>query len=626
MITANTVFHEMANTPILLSLLCVINDITKISDRTALFDEAIIKLLTEHGEIGEDSIEELLLFLEEIAVCFFKQDKLENFEECELQFYANKMQNDEIKANFLHCGLFDENSDHKVGGYKFYHRTIWEYLVAKGMLKRQEDEIYERAEMKTWSVPIKMWVIMFCKEHRDNTQKIEKMFKELWKRNKALTLECLSEYENCDQVLTVLYASMEKRQKLRLIGTLRESYINAPDYKAQAVEMVDKALRLIHKKEKEIGRDCEVIYQYVDFLEEFSCELRFVELLDLIFDYAHLEERLKKLESVGLRFIQVAPGSFEMGRDKFSISENAVVEDYISIDEEETPKHKVRITNEFQISQTLITNEMFYECGFPFSSSKHGYDELTGKYKNSYSPTGVHPVNFITWYEAMIFAKWLKCTLPSEAEWEYACLSCGKETQLIDIKEQKKMRAYLAGADDDYKRSSGEMRAHYSFAGNTTLPRVIFKDGSYEISNNDIRRNQLGLIDMLGNLREWCLDWFSEDFYKKCDVTNYPTFARDIARATADSNGGEVFVSYYYKKNESLPRLLTDEEIEQDIYTFDKNGYCVNPVKKYIDVAENKCIRGGCFDWNVTNLRPSYRNHNPATNVYKVNGFRIVRK
>ena len=75
-----------------------------------------------------------------------------------------------------------------------------------------------------------------------------------------------------------------------------------------------------------------------------------------------------------------------------------------------------------------------------------------------------------------------------------------------------------------------------------------------------------------------------------------------------------------------MPRLLTDEEIEQDIYTFDKNGYCVNPVKKYIDVAENKCIRGGCFDWNVTNLRPSYRNHNPATNVYKVNGFRIVRK
>ena len=40
---------------------------------------------------------------------------------------------------------------------------------------------------------------------------------------------------------------------------------------------------------------------------------------------------------------------------------------------------------------------------------------------------------------------------------------------------------------------------------------------------NNQYANSLGIVDMIGNLREWCIDWFSEDYYTKCIVESYPT-------------------------------------------------------------------------------------------------------
>ena len=604
--------QEIAKSPILLSLLCISNDFNSINDRTELFDRAIIKLLQHRGIKDENAVKEIQKFLQNVAVSFFKQDRLESFEKDEVKFYLKD------NETYLKCGLFDEDNNNNI---KFHHRTIWEYLVAKGMSDGDHrNEIYERANMTVWAVPIQMWVIMYAKEHDDH--QVFEMFFELWKRNKALTLECLSEYSHSSTVLDKLYRTMNKKQKLRLIYTLRDAYINAPDYKEQAVHTVVKSLRLIHKIEKDYCKDCEVIYEYVSFLEEFKKEVEFSKLLDEILEYDSLDERIKKLEKAGLKFIPVKAGVFEMGRDRFCVPEGCDSKKYISIDEEEIPKHKVRISNDFEMSQTLITNEMFYLCDFPFASNTHNFDPDTGKFQNSYCSEKGHPVNYVTWYEAIIFAKWLKCTLPTEAEWEYACrgyggANGGSEDALCIVMEQDKLREYLRGGpgqDSDYPL----MRAHYSFAGNTTMPRPVFAQNERVISTNDIRCNKLGLVDMLGNLREWCLDWFGEDFYKKCDINSYPDFARDIV--------GREKITYYFNEKNEICILDETEHVDVDAFTFDKDGYCIDPVKQHVELTESKCIRGGCFDWNVTNLRPTYRNHNPATNVYKVNGFRIVRK
>ena len=134
---------------------------------------------------------------------------------------------------------------------------------------------------------------------------------------------------------------------------------------------------------------------------------------------------------------------------------------------------------------------------------------------------------------------------------------------------------------------------------------------------NDTHSNSIGLIDMLGNLREWCLDWFSEDFYSKCIVDSYPSYQDDIIDKTK--------VSYYWTTDvsgEMNPVLALDAIDLSDyvIFTFDDEGYCISPVQTHMDKIEAKSLRGGCFDWSIANLRPTYRNHNPANNIYKVNG------
>jgi len=73
--------------------------------------------------------------------------------------------------------------------------------------------------------------------------------------------------------------------------------------------------------------------------------------------------------------------------------------------------------------------------------------------------------------------------LPTEAEWEYAARSGGK-------------REKYAGSN-----SPDSVAWYSSNSGDSTHP-VGRKSP-----------NGLGLYDMSGNVWEWCLDWYSKDYY-----------------------------------------------------------------------------------------------------------------
>jgi len=221
---------------------------------------------------------------------------------------------------------------------------------------------------------------------------------------------------------------------------------------------------------------------------------------------------------------------------------------------------------------------------------------------NSYSNSPDQPANFVNWFEAMVFAKWFGCTLPSEAEWEYACRGGEDNNDFMS---------------DDIVVLQNLLDEKVNYTGDkTNKTRNV-------IPINNKYANSLGIIDMIGNLREWCMDWFSEDVYMKCIVESYPTYQDDIS--------SKQEVKYYWVKNSEgieEPKLIpNDEDLPNaNIYIFDKDGYCIDPVQTNLDKIEAKSLRGGCFDWSIANLRPTYRNHNPANNVYKVNGFRLVNK
>jgi formylglycine-generating enzyme required for sulfatase activity len=98
------------------------------------------------------------------------------------------------------------------------------------------------------------------------------------------------------------------------------------------------------------------------------------------------------------------------------------------------------------------------------------------------------PVESVFWDDAASFCKKLskktggKYRLPTETEWEYAC------------------RAGTTGAR---YRDLDEIAWHSGNSGNKTHPVAGKKP------------NALGLYDMIGNVWEWCADWYGE--YEKAD-------------------------------------------------------------------------------------------------------------
>ncbi|MCP4716109.1 MAG: formylglycine-generating enzyme family protein [Deltaproteobacteria bacterium] len=92
------------------------------------------------------------------------------------------------------------------------------------------------------------------------------------------------------------------------------------------------------------------------------------------------------------------------------------------------------------------------------------------------------PVVGVTWHEAAAYAAWAGKRLPTEAEWECA------------VRGKTKKNIYPWGTIPDT-----EMGNYRSFG---IMPVMRFPSNDY------------GLYDMGGNVWEWCLDWYSKDYYE----------------------------------------------------------------------------------------------------------------
>jgi formylglycine-generating enzyme len=110
-----------------------------------------------------------------------------------------------------------------------------------------------------------------------------------------------------------------------------------------------------------------------------------------------------------------------------------------------------------------------------------------------------HPVVHVCWDDAMAYCQWAGKRLPTEAEWEYACRG-GLE---------KKRYAW----GDDFR--PGEVWMANTFQG--SFPDVnTGADGHMRTAAvKQFPANGYGLYDMIGNVWEWCSDWYRADEYPR---------------------------------------------------------------------------------------------------------------
>ena len=105
------------------------------------------------------------------------------------------------------------------------------------------------------------------------------------------------------------------------------------------------------------------------------------------------------------------------------------------------------------------------------------------------------PVNRVSWDDCQEFCERAGLSLPTEAQWEYAC---------------------RAGTSGPYS-GTGKLDDMGSNSGRGTHP----------VGAN--QANDFGPYDMHGNVLEWCEDWIQEDFYQES------TGARDPLCENSDS-------------------------------------------------------------------------------------------
>lgn len=163
----------------------------------------------------------------------------------------------------------------------------------------------------------------------------------------------------------------------------------------------------------------------------------------------------------GITFVYVPSGCFQMGNDQGSADEQ--------------PAHQVCFDKGFWLGQTEVTQSQYQQV-------------METRDPSYFSEEDDNPVERVTWLKAVEMAERLsqqnsqRYRLPSEAEWEYACTAGGQHQPLCGEGEADDLAWYYENSDE-------------------TAQPVGEKEP-----------NAWGLLDMSGNVREWVLDCWNDNY------------------------------------------------------------------------------------------------------------------
>ncbi|MDQ1318641.1 MAG: Formylglycine-rating enzyme family protein [Candidatus Poribacteria bacterium] len=181
----------------------------------------------------------------------------------------------------------------------------------------------------------------------------------------------------------------------------------------------------------------------------------------------------------GAVMVLIPEGNFQMG--------SLPTSDGMPIFGDEVPKHTVYV-NSFYMDAHEVTNAQYAQF---LSATGHTSPSYWGDEKFNALD---QPVVGVTWDVAVAYCLWAEKRLPMEAEWERAARSgLGNEFPWGNTLDHNYGNfASIEGSDEWYD----------------TAPVCSFMPNEY------------GLFDMIGNVYEWCMDYYDYFYYKDSPESN----------------------------------------------------------------------------------------------------------
>lgn len=158
------------------------------------------------------------------------------------------------------------------------------------------------------------------------------------------------------------------------------------------------------------------------------------------------------------------------------------------------------------IDRTPVTNAQFavFLEATQYKPTDADAKRFLAHWRNGKPPRGEdrHPVVYVSWFDARAYAIWAGQRLPTEAEW-------------------------AAGGTDGrrYPWGRAEPKASHANFGRS-------RDGTTPVGTFPEGASSYGILDLAGNVWEWCEDAYDEDFYE-----NGPSMNPRLVSSSRNENG-----------------------------------------------------------------------------------------
>ncbi|MGD2093355.1 MAG: SUMF1/EgtB/PvdO family nonheme iron enzyme [Candidatus Aminicenantes bacterium] len=222
----------------------------------------------------------------------------------------------------------------------------------------------------------------------------------------------------------------------------------------------------------------------------------------------------------GIKMVYIPKGEFTMGANVYR---------------NEKPLHKVYLDG-YWMGKTEVTMKQYKA----FINEKR-YRSLPD-YAQKYSPGNEHPVVGVSWEDAVAYCKWLSkktglnFKLPSEAQWEKAAQG---------IERLK----YPWGNHGPFY--NGKWYANYAAHDSWDKKGADGFEYTAPVGSYPIGASPYGLMDMAGNVWEWCNDWHA--FYSSKPQVN-PTGPRGGTGRVMRGGGWFIFAKLLRCANRNSER------------------------------------------------------------------------